>query len=121
MSESVHLVNDMQSLSIEEKFVCDICGAGYKKKGNFAVHMESKHESSDRTKSGGECQVCGAVLASRDSLIKHMKNHRKCNICTIEFDTAEECVQHKKEHTTCKTCLKDCVFPSRLKTHKCKR
>ena len=56
-----------------------MCGAEYSMKGFLQKHMETKHGASVKSNIGGECTVCGNVLADARSLEKHMKNHLKCN------------------------------------------
>ena len=85
---------------------CEICGAGYMKKGNLEKHMEDKHHGPTKIRSGGECSVCGSCLSDARSFEKHMKSHKTCSVkvdgvkCGKTFGTAEETMAHKKKHTT---------------------
>ena len=73
------------------------------------VHEEGqpwKAHGPTKSRSGGECSVCGSCLSDARSFEKHMKSHKTCSVkvdgvkCGKTFGTAEETMAHKKKHTT---------------------
>ena len=97
------------NLSMESKYSCELCNAGYKAEGYLKKHMIEKHGLG-----GGkmiECSECGSFLSSKQALERHiLKMHRVCKICKVEFQTDVEKEKHQRIHTTCTVC--GISFPS---------
>ena len=59
----------------EAKFyICSICGKESRDLHNAKTHLESSHFPSEK---GYECQMCGSVLKTKNTLACHMsRKHR---------------------------------------------
>ena len=67
----------METIQLGKKFEfnCDACGTGYSQEGYLKKHMEVKHAKPSSSSTGGECPMCGSVLATARSFEKHIKSH----------------------------------------------
>ena len=100
---------------IEESFVCDDCGGGFKNKGSLKTHREKKH--GDVVKPF-MCTDCNKILQSKRNLGEHiLKIHRTCKTCKEVFLTENELGTHKKVHTTCSVCNVDMMTKYKLDRH----
>ena len=105
------------SLSVESRYSCEICKAGYKSEGYLNKHMIEKHGLGGNKMM--ECSECGSFLSSKQALERHiLKVHRVCKICKVELKSATEKNDHQRIHSTCDVC--GTFFPtvSKLERHK---
>lgn len=59
--------------SEERKFVCLICGRGFKSPGAMRHHVNSQHKEEEE-KYQFECRICGKRFDQAQQLAKHSKN-----------------------------------------------
>ena len=91
-------VNDLEvamtSMNIEDKsdFVCDICGAKYKKPWTLKSHVIKKHGVK-------RCDICNETFTDEADLNVHMEVHSLvCSICDKRFPNPFNLKRHMKIH-----------------------
>ena len=75
------------------RFICHLCGKGYRMKGKLTAHIRSRHEIND---SKYWCDICGYYNKRKNMVRKHVTNihlNLKSFKCTL-------CKEHKYEYTT---------------------
>ncbi|KAL3865188.1 hypothetical protein ACJMK2_006804 [Sinanodonta woodiana] len=79
-------------------YLCDICGTGFKLKGNLLDHVRTVHA----TFRAFPCKQCGKAFKSKSHLIKHVSRHQPvtfpCGQCNKVFVEEKFLEKHKKKH-----------------------
>lgn len=112
-------------------FICAVCGFRTVKKSSFAAHLERKHDTWSRKRSGNTkfpCDACGFVCRSKHSLQshftrKHTDNYEyQCNFCSKKFKVKGDLTNHirfhhKEKPIKCDVCGKLCLNSGSLYVH----
>ncbi|GLV35900.1 crooked legs [Carabus blaptoides fortunei] len=112
----------------ERKYQCDICQMCFKRPTNLKEHKRIHSRDPDETKPCNfACEVCGKLLRSRDSLMKHAGVHSeerpfKCELCGKCFKykscwTSHQQINHEGKSVECKVCGKTCTTKNGLARH----
>ena len=105
------------SPSVESRYSCELCKAGYKSERYLKKHMIEKHGLGGNNMM--ECSECGSFLSSKQALERHiLKVHRICKICKVELKSATEKNDHQRIHSTCDVCGTFSPSISKLERHK---
>ncbi|KAK3610447.1 hypothetical protein CHS0354_016625 [Potamilus streckersoni] len=79
-------------------YLCDICGTGFKLKGNLLDHVRTVHA----TFRAFPCKLCGKAFKSKSHLVKHAARHQPvtfpCDECNKVFVEEKFLEKHKKRH-----------------------
>lgn len=91
---------DRRSISDEEKFVCDYCGAEYTSKSVLRSHINLKHLYGFRY----QCETCGKRCGARAQLREHENTHNKvsrytCAVCGKTMSTRRGFEKHALLHS----------------------
>ncbi|XP_029725433.2 zinc finger protein 62 homolog [Aedes albopictus] len=103
-------------------YPCDICGMGFKSKGERKIHTITHPEKQFM------CEVCGTALKTADSFKIHMDRHKgteklTCEYCDYTTLYPQYLKAHMKTHTTevyanrCELCNASFRYASLLKRH----
>jgi len=122
--------------SDERKFLCQICGIGFKRndalKQHYIIHSNSNNlgetDQLDLSISVYKCEKCDKVCRSKSALTEHILIHEnqktfKCEFCNKCFNTANILHKHKKSiHSApgtfvCNVCGKKFNTHFNLKRH----
>ncbi|XP_011862566.1 PREDICTED: zinc finger protein 41-like [Vollenhovia emeryi] len=112
-------------------YVCAVCGFRTLKKTSFAAHLDRKHDTWSRKRSGNTtfpCEVCGFVCRSKHSLQshftrKHTDNYEhQCSCCSKKFKVKGDLTNHirfhhKEKPVKCNVCGKLCLNTGSLYVH----
>eukprot|EP00092_Neocalanus_flemingeri_P017966 GFUD01019442.1.p1 GENE.GFUD01019442.1~~GFUD01019442.1.p1 ORF type:complete len:354 (+),score=36.12 GFUD01019442.1:92-1063(+) len=101
------------------KIFCQICGKTFKTRGNWYIHMATKHDSPEYK----TCHICGKTL--KTSLRSHLRTHVDevaiCSLCGTSLKNKMYLTAHMRTHNTipfpCETCGKEFVTKSSLQEH----
>jgi hypothetical protein len=132
----------MREVSIEndgsDSFVCDECGAKYKKPWTLKQHVMNKHQSQHKcekcdlcfmdakhlkdhmTEHNIYCSICDKNFANASSLTRHLKVHDKmivCDYCKEVFNDKKRMKDHMKCHFVCQICKKNCETKLQFNQH----
>lgn len=119
--------HSMSEHSTVKPFVCEICGAGYRNKSGFDVHIgmhngihpfTCPHCNKTFTQKGSlqrhlnmhtgetpfQCDLCGKRFIHHSSFKVHQMHHsgqkdHKCNICNLALMTGSHLRRHMRVHT----------------------
>ena len=107
-----------------EGHTCTVCSKVFVSKTNLKIHMD-KHSGAH---SGFVCEICGAVLSSKQVLIWHQLTHTGeknyvCDVCGNKYTKKNYLDQHLLVHTKekpheCEFCKKRFTQRSSLVIHK---
>jgi uncharacterized Zn-finger protein len=119
--------------SEERKFLCQICGIGFKRndalKQHYIIHSNSSRiGESDISIDIYKCEKCDKICRSKSALNEHILIHEnqktfKCEHCNKCFNTTNILHKHKKSiHSApgtfvCNVCGKKFNTPFNLKRH----
>ncbi|XP_025073774.1 zinc finger protein 41-like [Pogonomyrmex barbatus] len=112
-------------------YICAVCGFKTSKKNSFASHLERKHETWSRKRSGNTkfpCAACGFVCRSKHSLQSHFtrkhtdKYEYQCSFCSKKFKVKGDLTNHirfhhKEKPVKCDVCGKLCLNSGSLYVH----
>ncbi|XP_068086192.1 zinc finger protein 227 [Anabrus simplex] len=108
--------------SSERKFLCTICGKGFKTR-----HEQQRHSAGHSGKSDYVCTVCNKFFMSRYNLATHLGTHTgdkrfQCNVCSKRFSQRTGLVHHERLHTgekpyKCDFCVKEFYHKISLVNH----
>jgi KRAB domain-containing zinc finger protein len=79
-----------------KKYICDVCGKRFGRKGNLQIHMLRVHIKEKPFK----CTVCDKNFASKMGLDIHVRSHTgnkpyKCETCQKEYSAKHLLTKHK--------------------------
>lgn len=128
-----NVVYDAKTIAIHMKtdhgeriYVCDICGADFRKRNHFNDHLD---DHSAECKDGEyRCAVCEGVFASSRQLRLHKKSHSmcvkiwSCKECNKNYSSKNLLDEHMNMHTgerpyKCPHCTKDFASKYTLTAH----
>lgn len=112
-------------------YICAVCGFRTLKKSLFAAHLDRKHDTWSRKRSGNTkfpCAACGFVCRSKHSLQshftrKHTDNYEhQCSFCSKKFKVKGDLTNHirfhhKEKPVKCDVCGKLCLNSGSLYVH----
>lgn len=113
--ERVHLRQHRWTHS-SDKFVCEICGTPFSRKGNMKEHIKKHHNyNKEGDKDGGfkykkqgkekleeyqyQCGICSKIYSNETYLKIHLKSHSSqqayyCSVCGKKFRHSGSLVSH---------------------------
>ena len=97
-------------------FTCSLCKCGFEAESQLTKHIRAKHPTTDSS-NPRHCPECNKILASEQSLKRHMVTHITCKVCKEVFNNPAEMILHNKIHYTCNICDSKFPAPSKLKKH----
>ncbi|XP_041988827.1 zinc finger protein 62 homolog isoform X1 [Aricia agestis] len=117
------LLHHMKTLHTPKDFICDSCGAGFKKKIRLSNHLRTYHRDG-----GYSCDLCSEMFESRIWLKKHQNNFhpRDCKACNASFPSCILLQEHiERDHPDdgdlkcayCHYCLKKFHTKQELNQH----
>lgn len=136
------IVAHMKTKHNERVFVCDLCGADYRKKMELAEHMEEHVKGNININI--ECGVCQEVFSNLRLFRSHSKQHASsandggregiappppsipkswtCKFCNKKYSSRNQMEEHKNMHTgdrpyKCGDCPKDFASKYTLNAH----
>ncbi|XP_045468624.1 zinc finger protein OZF-like isoform X1 [Harmonia axyridis] len=106
----------------EKKYICSICGRGYRQNKSLIVHLRT--HTGDRPL---KCEICGRSFGLASSLHKHRNIHslekkHECHMCGRKFNQSSNLTTHLKTHRgdkafSCSICGKNVSSKANLNVH----
>ncbi|KAI8422489.1 hypothetical protein MSG28_006308 [Choristoneura fumiferana] len=106
-----------------DKYICEICGRGFKRLFNLKSHVSNRHKTYESVK----CSHCNKTFKSEFNLQKHLKYEAKeklfnCPVCPKKFPTEVTMKNHLFWHSderpfSCEICGNKYKAKSQLKIH----
>lgn len=108
----------------QRSFLCQTCGAGFKKRSHMKEHQESRH--SGQKPHACPYQGCSRAFVRKSLLQDHINVHlavkpHTCSDCSRSFTSKSRLKQHKCRQSKmfkCDKCPKAYVYKAELKRHK---
>ena len=78
-------------------FTCSLCKCAFEAESQLTKHIRAKHPTTDSS-NPRHCPECNKILASEQSLKRHILKHITCKICKVIVNTPAEMILHNKIH-----------------------
>ena len=112
---------EIQASEELKSFICEECGANYKRPWTLKAHMKKKHNFAEECeKKSYKCDQCNEFFSDNKSLAKHLKTHEMiyvCEECKEVFLAKSNLSKHMKSHLVCGICTRVCESKYYLNRH----